>query len=223
MNVLRGLLFENLGLKLVALLLAIVVYLHVYTDRQATQTLTFPVEVADLADSLAVVSQTPLVVAAELKGTWKQLIRLRIAEPHLSVSLAGVGPGRFQRGLTAQDLPMVSQIGLEVSRFQGPQMFELLIERYAERECPVAARIEGSLPAGATWSGVWLVDPPRVRVRGPRSVIARLDSLRLPPVKLDAAHDTLKTVLGPASALPGCQLDPPVVTLRVPIDRASGR
>ena len=36
MSLLRGLLFDNLGLKLVALLLAVMVYLNVYTDRPAT-------------------------------------------------------------------------------------------------------------------------------------------------------------------------------------------
>ena len=36
MNVLRGWLFDNLGLKFTALLLAVVVYLNVYTDREQT-------------------------------------------------------------------------------------------------------------------------------------------------------------------------------------------
>ena len=36
MSLLRGLLFDNLGLKLVALLLAVLTYLNVYTDRPAT-------------------------------------------------------------------------------------------------------------------------------------------------------------------------------------------
>jgi YbbR domain-containing protein len=219
MNVLRGLLFENMGLKLVALLLAVVVYLHVYTDRPATLTVTFPVEVTDLADSLAIVTQSPQEVSAELKGTGKQLIRLRLAEPRLNVSLAGVGPGHFQRGLTAQDLPMVSQIGLEVSRFIGPQMLELSIDRYGERDVPVAARIEGALPEGATWGGGWSAEPASVRVRGPRSVVARLDSVRLVPVKLDAAHDTLKVVATPVVVPAFCQVSPPVVTLRVPVTR----
>ena len=35
MNVLRAVLFENLGLKLAALLLALLVYLNVYLDRPA--------------------------------------------------------------------------------------------------------------------------------------------------------------------------------------------
>jgi hypothetical protein len=208
-----------MGLKLVALLLALAVYLHVYTDRPATLTMTFPIEVSDLADSLAMVSQTPTAVTAELKGTGKQLIRLRLAEPRLHVSLAGVGPGRFQRALTAQDLPMVAPIGLEVSRFIGPQLLELQIDRYGERDVPVAARIEGALPPGASWSGAWIADPTHVHLRGPRSVLAKLDSLRLAPVKLDATRDTLRVVAGPAAVPAGCQLDPLVVTLRVPINR----
>jgi hypothetical protein len=184
--------------------------------------MTFPVEVSDLADSLVMVSQTPLVVSAELKGTGKQLIRLRLAEPRLHVSLVGVGPGRFQRALTTQDLPLLSQIGLEVSRFGGPQLLEIQVDRYGERDVPVAARVEGALPPGATWSGEWSADPSHVHLRGPRSVLAKLDSLRLAPVRLDATHDTLRVAASPAAVPPGCQLRPLLVTLRVPITR-SGR
>ena len=36
MSVLRGWLFDNLGLKFTALLLALLVYLNVYTDRPTT-------------------------------------------------------------------------------------------------------------------------------------------------------------------------------------------
>jgi YbbR domain-containing protein len=217
-SLLRGILFENMGLKLVALLLALVVYLHVYTDRPATQVMNIPVETTQLADSLAIVTQNPMAVAVELKGTGKQLIRLRLSEPRLTVSLEGVGPGHFQRTFTVEDLPSVTQVGLQVSRFAGPQMLELTIDRYDERDVPVAARIEGTLPPGASWSGDWTVDPPRVRVRGPKAVLAKLDSVRLAPVKLDAAHDTLKVVANVASPV-GSRVTPAVVTLRVPIVR----
>ena len=53
MSVLRGLLFDNLGLKLVALLLSVLVYLNVYTDRPATQIVSFPLQISDLPDSLS--------------------------------------------------------------------------------------------------------------------------------------------------------------------------
>lgn len=220
MNLLRGWLLENMGLKLVAVVLALVVYLHVYTERPATMTVAFPLEIADLADSLAIVNPGPASVAAELKGTGKQLIRLRLAEPRLKVSLAGVGPGRFQRTVGVQDLPLGGEDGLTVAHFIGPQMLEMQVDRVQERIVPVAPRIDAALPSGATWSGDWLATPDRVVVRGPHSIVSKLDSLRLAPVRLDASRDTLRFIVSAATAPAGSQVTPQAVTLRVPITHA---
>jgi hypothetical protein len=217
-SLLRGILLENMGVKLVALVLALVVYLHVYTERPATMTVSFPVEVTDLSDSLAVVNPGATSVAAEVKGTGKQLIRLRLAEPHLKVSLAGVGPGHFQRTIGVQDLP-IAEDGLTVSHFLGPQMIEMQIDRVLERIVPVAPRIDTALPAGVHWGGEWIATPDRVIVHGPRSVVAKLDSLHLAPVRLDAGRDTMRFVLAASPAPAGTQVTPPMVTLKVPIAR----
>ena len=86
MNLLRGMLFDNLGLKFTALLLAVVVYLNVYTDRSTTMLVSFPLEYTDLDDSLSVSGPSPSVVQAELKGTGKQLILMRVKEPRMKLS-----------------------------------------------------------------------------------------------------------------------------------------
>ena len=52
MNVLRGWLLDNLGIKLVALLMALLVYLNVYTDRPHKLIVSFPLQIGVLADSL---------------------------------------------------------------------------------------------------------------------------------------------------------------------------
>jgi len=95
MSLVRGLLFDNLGLKLVALLLAVVVYLHVYTERPFTALISFTLQLDGIADTLSLSGPVPPAVQAELRGTGKQLIRLRLTEPRLKISLDGVGPGRF--------------------------------------------------------------------------------------------------------------------------------
>jgi len=81
MNVFRGMLFDNLGLKFTALLLALLVYLNVYTDRPTTMLVSFPIEYAELDDSLSLSGPVPSVVQAELRGTGKQLIFMRVKEP----------------------------------------------------------------------------------------------------------------------------------------------
>src|SRR5439155_22081893 len=106
MNLLRGWLFDNLGLKLVALLLALLVYINVYTDRPATLIISFPLQIVDLADTLSLSGAVPASVQAELRGGGKQLLRMRITEPQVKLSLAGIGMGRFERALTATDLPL---------------------------------------------------------------------------------------------------------------------
>ena len=48
-----GWMFDNLGLKAFALLLAVLLYLHVLTDRTSEKVVYFPLEVEGLPDSLA--------------------------------------------------------------------------------------------------------------------------------------------------------------------------
>ena len=84
MSVLRGLLFDNLGLKFVALLLSMLVHLNLRTDRPETRMVSFPVSLVGLSDSLTVAGPMAPEVRAEIRGTGKQLIRLRLTEPRLT-------------------------------------------------------------------------------------------------------------------------------------------
>lgn len=218
MNVIR-LLFENLGLKLVALLLGIVVYLHVYTDRTASMVVSFPLQIDDLADSLTIAGTPPPPVLAELRGTGKQLIRLRLTEPRLKVSLARVGAGRFQRAVTVEDLPLMASDRLEVVRLIGPTILDVEVDRLLVRVLPVAARVTGVPNPAFAWNGDVLLDPAEVSVRGPRRSIVEIDSIRLAPVRLDAKRDTARAIVGPDSLPPGCTIDPTLVRVRVPLAR----
>ena len=218
MSLLRGLLLDNLGLKLVALLLGLMVYLNVYTDRPNTMLITFPIEISELDDSLSLSGPVPAVVQAELRGTGKQLLKLRLTEPPVKVSLIGVGPGRFQRMLTSDDLPL-SQDGPQVERLVGPRLLELQVERRTRRRVPVAARVEGVPATGFAWSGRVVLWPESLLVVGPRSALASLDSVRLRPVSIAGRRDSMQAQVEPEALPEWSTVDPEVVRIRVPIHR----
>uniref|UniRef100_A0A832I2U1 YbbR-like domain-containing protein n=1 Tax=Eiseniibacteriota bacterium TaxID=2212470 RepID=A0A832I2U1_UNCEI len=223
MNLLRGLLFDNLGLKLVALLMAVVVYLNVYTDRPATMLVTFPLRITGLGDSLALSGPAPAAVQAELRGTGKQLIRLRLTEPQLEIPLAGVEPGRFERVISAEDLPLGGLEGLSVERVVGPRVVELRVDRRVRRDLPVAVRADGEPGSGWAWKGAWSADPPRVTVSGPQRDVAALDSVALETVTLDGRRDTVR-VRAMAARLPEwCAMEPASVTVTLPLVRVPQR
>jgi hypothetical protein len=216
-NVIRGLLFDNLGLKLVALLMAVLVYLNVYTDRPASLMVSFPVQVTGLADSLTLSGPVPGTVQAELKGTGKALIRLRLSEPQLSISLAGVERGHFERAIDAADLPIASYPGVEVVRVIGPRMLQLEIDRKVALRLPVAVRLEGALAAGMRADGVPAAEPPMVTVRGPEGALADRDSVVLEPVRIDGRRETVRAQAAVSGLPEWCSAEPAVVTVVVPL------
>lgn len=223
MNVLRGWLFDNLGLKLVALLLALLVYLNVYTDRPASLIVSFPLQIGDLADSLSLSGPVPAAVQAELRGSGKQLIRMRLMEPPVKLSLAGVEIGRYERALTPADLPLPPDFAVQVERLVSPRTVELQVDRKGRRRLPVAARVEGLPSGGVVWSGSFTVEPAMVEVTGPQQALATLDSVRLDAISIGGKRDTVTAMVG-ADALPDwCVIDPEGVTVSVPLEPEATR
>jgi hypothetical protein len=219
MNLLRGWLFDNLGLKLTALLLAVLVYLNVYTDRPATMLVSFPLEFADLADSLALSGPAPAVVQAELRGTGKQLIFLRVKEPRLRLPMNGAAIGHFSRALVPSDLPLPAGNAITVENLVGPRVIEVDIDRKSRREVPVGLHVEGVPASGYRWSGAAEVQPRFVHVTGPRKALEALDTLALQPVRIDGRRDSVKVDVMFQSLPDWCVADPPSVRVRLALAR----
>jgi YbbR domain-containing protein len=219
MDTLRSILFHNLGLKFTALLLAVLVYLNVYTDRPTTMLVAFPLRYVELGDSLAIHGAAPSVVEAELSGTGKQLILLRVQEPALDVSLASARMGRFERSLSPSDLPLPPQAGVSVVNLIGPRVVSLEIDRKVTRELPLEPRISGMPASGYTWRGRSWVRPERVRVTGPEQAVIALDTLALAALRVDGRHDTVSAVVAPEGLPEGCIADPPTVRVQLLLER----
>ena len=223
MSVLRGWLLDNLGIKLVALLLALLVYLNVYTDRPATLIVSFPLQIAELSDTLSLSGPVPSAVQAELRGTGKQLIRMRLTEPPVRLSLAGVGTGRYERALTSADLPLSPDLEIQVERLVSPRTVELQVDRKRSRRLPVAARVEGLPAGGVVWTGELAVEPSFVEVTGPERVLMELDSVRLDPVRIAGKRDSVEMAVG-ADALPDwCVMEPEQIMVSVPLEPEATR
>jgi hypothetical protein len=217
MGVLRGLLFDNIGLKLAALLLAVVVYVGVFTERPATMVLSFPFQITDIADTLTLVGEVPPPVQAELRGTGKQLIRLWLTEPRIKVSLGGIGPGRVHRTIGPDDLPLMPGDKLEIQRLAGTTELEIILARKTTRRVAVAPRVAGTPRVGTEWTGEVLLEPTSVAVTGPQNVVATLDSVTLEPISIEGRKDTLRAFARPESLPAWCSIEPPAVAITVPV------
>lgn len=216
-----GWLFDNLGLKLFAVLLATLFYLHVLTDRVAEQVVYFPVELVDLPDSLALAASPPSEAGVRLRGTGKQILRLQYTRPAIRVSLAGVSPGTFQRTFTPADVPVGEAGDVTVVEVTDPQQIQLEVTARAQKRVPVAPALLGTPARGFALSGRPIVRPNVVRLAGPDAWVAKQESLRTEPINIAGRRDTLEVLQALSSPPTWAHAVPGSVLVLVPIEAES--
>lgn len=218
-----GWLVDNLGLKLFALLLAVLLYLHVLTERAVEETVEFPLTLSGLNDSLALASTPPLFLAARLQGTGKQILRLRYLKPPLDVSLAGVGPGTYQRAIGPADVPLAGATGVTVLEIVEPARVSLEVAARGERRIRVFVRTTGAPARGFIVAGEAIVRPATVRVNGPAPWLAAQESLFAQPIAVSGRRETLEVVQPLVALPPFARAMPGSVLVAIPIDAEETR
>ena len=193
----KDLLLHNLGLKLASLLLALLLYAHVVTDQQRESRLTIPLALTGLPDSLAVSGHVPSRVTVDVRGKWKDLIRLGLIGRQLTVDLAGVSPGRFQKSISADDvreraIPAELAKAVDVTDVIEPRTVDVLVEAKRRRSVPLLARVVGEPADGYEVVGAPEVEPDSAVVAGPQSVIQNLDTLRTLPVDIAGERERIQ-------------------------------
>jgi len=194
---LRSLFFDNVGLKLASFVLALLLYAHVVTEQPKQEVLRVTVACSGLADSLAILGKPPTDIDVTFRGKWKDLIRLRLSNTLLPIDLASVGPGPFRHEITPEEIseralpPELAKV-LEITEVAEPRALTLDVEPKAERRIFVMARVVGEPAPGWRLDGEPTVEPESVTVRGPRSAVMAIDTLRTLPVDITEERERIQ-------------------------------
>jgi YbbR domain-containing protein len=201
----RDILFENMGLKVASLLLALLLYAHVVTEQERESVVQIPIAASGLADTLTSVGELPPRVAVKVRGKWKDLIRLGLTRPFLSIDLAAAKPGAFRTSITADDIskraipPDLSRL-VSVTEVLDPRSVDLVIEPKATRRLPVRARIVGIPAPGYVLGQDPEVQPESVTVMGPARLVQGIDTLYTVAVDITGEREKIQRQV--ALALP---------------------
>jgi len=179
-----GILTRNLGLKLLALLLALVVYGHVVTDQEQEWQLRTPLRIVGLPRTLVIDEPPPEAVEISARGTGKQLLRLRVSAPEMLLDLSRVGPGRVQRILSPADVALPVGTDVAVTEILDPRMVSLTVDTLLTRAMPVSVSSVGALPRGLALLGPPVAIPANVVVTAPSRLIDRVE-LSVEPLDLE--------------------------------------
>lgn len=213
---------HNLGLKLASILLAIVIYLHVYTDRTYDLELWLPLRLVGQPDSLAVAGQPPRRALVLFRGRGKELIKLNLQGPSIEVDLAEAAAGRFYHSLSAADVRMPATSTATAVAVVEPRLVAIELDRIELRRIPVAVRFTGELPAGYLLRGC-RVEPQAVALRGPSRLLASPEVLDVGPIDLRGFRGTARGLFPVRVPSPSLSAVPPQVTVEVEVERIATR
>ena len=194
---LRSLFFFNIGLKIASFFLALLLYAHVVTEQQRESTIQVAVGLSGLSDSLAIHGTAPAHVDVTVRGKWKDLIRLGLSSPLLSLDLSGIGPGPYVEPITPEKVaerafpPELAKL-VEVTAIGDPGEVAFGIEPKEEKWVAVRVRLAGTLAPGWRFASEPDVEPESVLVSGPRSVVEAADTLNTLPVDITEEREKIQ-------------------------------
>ncbi|HTU02848.1 MAG TPA: CdaR family protein [Candidatus Sulfotelmatobacter sp.] len=208
---------KNLGLKLLSLLLACVLWALVVGEQKVDVILTVPLELA-LPPSMVLINEPVDAVEVHLRGPRTLVTGLTPRD----IGLTSV-PSKFLEGETVLSLRSESvrvPRGIQVVDVT-PRRIRVVVDAVGEREVDVSPRLEGRPATGFVVRQVKAL-PARVGLVGPKSELRRLSRVATQPVAVDGQRAPFSRQVGlePLARQVRPQNEQPIT---VDVDIAPGR
>lgn len=159
-RILRRLASQNLGLKVLALALAVAAWWFVAGESKVLVSFTIPLEIRNVPKGLTMTNKPEREVEVRLSGPSSLLSGMRPSEISAGVDLSAARAGR--QYFTLDDRAVKVPPGIKVQRI-FPSSIEVILDRTERRTVPVAARIGGGAAVRRRVAKVE-IDPPSVEV-----------------------------------------------------------
>jgi YbbR domain-containing protein len=182
---------RHLGLKVVAIALATLLWLSVAGEHIVERIMRVPLEFRNIPAELEVVGDPPATVDVRLRGSSGLLSRLEGTDVVAVIDLSTARPGSRLFHIRADEVR--APYGVEVAQVV-PGTLAIELEKSASRVVPVVPPLEGD-PAPGFVVGRITSDPATVEIRGPESRVRRLAEAITEPVDVAGSRERVRDIV----------------------------
>ena len=183
--------FRHLGLKVLAITLATVLWFTVAGEHVVERSLRVPLAVRNLSQTLEIVGDLPETVDVRVRGSAAQLSRLDPGDvvAMLDLTTARTGARLFHLRTDEVRVPY----GLDVAQVMPPSI-SLSLEKSVRRTVPIVPATDGD-PAPGFVVGRISAEPSTVEVVGPESHVREVAAATTEPVEIDGKNERVRDVV----------------------------
>jgi YbbR domain-containing protein len=183
--------FGHLGLKVLSLGIAVLLWMIIAGDQTVERGLRVPLELQQFPAGLELQAEPPALVDVRVRGSSDTLSRLGPGDIVAVLDLRAAKAGRRLFQLTPEQVR--TPFGIEVVQI-APSTVVFVFEPTAVKQLPIAAAVEGE-PAPGYVVGTTTTDPPTVEIMGPESAVQLADEAVTEPISIaGAVTDVTETV-----------------------------
>ncbi|HUJ73344.1 MAG TPA: CdaR family protein [bacterium] len=193
---LRALVTRNLTLKLVALLLATLMWAFVALQKRGDTTeLKFfsPLVFTNIPANMEVAAVPVQSVSVLVRAPRRVAESLNPGQFQVAVDLRSQAPGTIDYDLTERNLSYnggTPPEGIQVLQV-SPSRIPIRLEATLQRQLPIEVRVAGELTEGYRLAATQ-VTPPVAQVAGPQAVVERLHSIETRPLDVQDLHASVE-------------------------------
>jgi len=180
--------FRHLGLKVLAVTLAVLLWVTVAGEHVVERSLRVPLEFRNIPQPLEIVGTAPDNVDVRLRGSSAVLSRLQAGEIVAVLDLSSARSGSRLFHIRTEEVR--APFGVEVEQVM-PSTLALELERSARRTVPVVVPTEGE-PAPGFVVGRITVEPQTVEVVGPDTRVRQIAEATTEPVSVKDAKSRVR-------------------------------
>lgn len=183
--------FRHLGLKVLAITLASVLWFTVAGEHVVERSLRVPLAVRNLPTHLEIVGDLPDSVDVRVRGSSAQLSRLDPGDVVAMLDLSSDRTGQRLFHLRADEVRV--PYGIEVAQVMPPTI-SLSLEKSIKRSVPIVPATDGD-PAAGFVVGRILAEPSTVMIVGPESHVRDVASATTEAVNIDGKDQRVREVV----------------------------
>jgi YbbR domain-containing protein len=214
MNPVRNWITHNWFLKLLSFGFAMTLWVAVASETSSEIGIEVPLEYRNVPAQMEITGDAANTVEVRLRGAANVVKDITPKQVSTTVDLSHVIPGERTIMLTAQNVQV--PFGTEVIRI-SPSQVRISIEQTISKMVSVVPTTQGQ-PADGLEVGNVMISPGKVRLQGPESRIASVDSVSTDPINVSGKSTSFQQSVG--LELPDPQLripEPSRVDVRIEI------
>lgn len=182
----KRILFDNLAMKISAILIAIFLWLFVTSGGQSEIFLEIPIEFKDIPVGLGIASNANKTVHVTIRGRELMIKRIQPADVSVFVDLSNAHAGERTYYISKQDVKL--PYAAKVMNVQ-PSSLQLRLEEIAVKIVKIKPTITG-LPEKGYSVNTIRVDPATLSIQGLGSEIMKIRELRTEPMDITGMRET---------------------------------